>query len=138
MGFSFGGSKQKSSSSSNARSYVDQSQQPYLDDIRKKAKKLDENGMPVEGVANLNSMQIAAMNNANTAGGVQANAGQGVMNLGANMAGGLGNAMNYANTAMGSNAYNGIGTAMGAGLGYASNAQGMNAAQGGGALGHRV
>ena len=67
MGFSFGGSKQNSSSSSNARSYVDKSQQPYLDDIRLKAKKLDENGMPVEGVANLNSTQIAAMNNANTA-----------------------------------------------------------------------
>ena len=130
--FSFGGSKSKSSSESSSNTFVDQSQQPYLDDIRSQAQTLNDQGMPVEGVAGLNPTLQNAMNVANQGGQMQAGAGAGVMAQGAAATTGTGQALNYAGNAMGGNAGAGINTAMGAGNNYAGGAANVNAANNGG------
>ena len=68
--FSFGGSKSKSNSESSSSTFVDPSQQPYLDDIRSQAQQLNSMGMPVEGVAGINSMLGGALGTAYGAGGM--------------------------------------------------------------------
>jgi len=134
MGFSFSSSKSKNQSSSNANTYVDRSQQPYLNDIRNQAQALNnQGGMPVEGVAGLNPTQLNAMGMANQGGQMQAGAGADLMAQGSGLTQGSGAAMNFANQAMGGNAGQGIGTALGTGNQYAGGTMNVNAAQGGGA-----
>lgn len=132
--FSFGGSKSKSSSNSSSKTYVDPSQQPFLNDIRGRAQQLSQNGMPVEGVAGINSNLRNTLNDQYSGGNMIANAGGAMGRFGDGMARqGYGGAMNYANRAMGSGPMQGAGFAFGAGNNYASGAQGFDAAQGGGA-----
>ncbi|MDC1436992.1 hypothetical protein N8303_07080 [Gammaproteobacteria bacterium] len=132
--FGFSGSKSKSSSTSNANTYVDREQAPYLADIRSQARNLNNNGgMPVEGVAGLNQTQLNAMGMANQAGQMQAGAGANLMAQGSGLTQGSGAAMNYAGQTMGGNAGQGIGTALGTGNQYAGGTMNVNAAQGGGA-----
>jgi len=126
--FSFGGSKSKSSSNSSSKTYVDESQQPYLDDIRDQAQTLNEGGMPVAGVAGINPTLSGAINAGNMAGGMQVGAGTNLMALGASQTGGTNAAMNYANTAMGGTAANGINTAVNTGNTMAANTGMANAA----------
>ncbi len=139
MGLSLGGNKSSNQSSSSANTYVDPSQQPYLDDIRGNAQSLFNMGMPVEGVAGINSMLGGALGTAYGAGGMQAGVGANMMASGANATQGTGMALNYAGGAMGGNAQGGINTAMGAGQGMANmagmtgaaNNRGFNAANAG-------
>lgn len=134
--FSFGGSKSKSSSNSNSNTFVDPRQQAYLDDIRSQAQRLNyQGGMPVEGVAGINSGLGNALGLANQAGQMQAGAGAGLMSNGANQMVGTGMALNYAGNAMNRGPNSGIGTAMRTGNRFANMAQGMNAAQGSGVNG---
>lgn len=128
MGFSFSSSNQKNSSNSNANTYVDQSQQPYLDDIRSQAQTLNSQGMPVEGVARLNQTQLNAMGMANQGGQMQVGAGANLMGQGSGMTQGSDAAFNYASNAMGGTAQGGINTAMSAGNNYAGGAANSNAA----------
>lgn len=124
--FSFG--KNKTSNSSSSSTFVDPSQQPYLDDIRGQAQQLNAQGMPVEGVAGINGMLGGALGTAYGAGGMQAGVGANMMASGANATQGTGMALNYAGGAMGGNAQGGINTAMGAGQGMANMAGMMGAA----------
>lgn len=128
MGFSFSSKKSKNSSQSNAETFVDPNQQPFLSDIRNQAKNLNAQGMPVEGVANFNPTLQNAMNAANQGGSMQAGAGAGVMAQGSAATAGTGNALNFATGAMGGTAQGGINTAMGAGNNYAGGAANVNAA----------
>lgn len=129
MGFSFSSSKSKNQSSSNANTYVDRSQQPYLNDIRGQAQALNnQGGMPVEGVAGLNETQLNAMGMANQSGQMQAGAGANLMGQGSGLTQGSGAALNFATGAMGGTAQGGINTAMGAGNNYAGGAVNVNAA----------
>lgn len=125
MGISFGKNKSSNEQASDANTFVDTSQQPYLDDIRGQAQQLNAQGMPVEGVAGINGMLGGALN---TGYGVGANMVAG----GANASQGTGMALNYAGGAMGGNAQGGINTAMGAGQGMASLTGMMGAANNGG------
>ncbi len=132
MGFSFSKNKSNNQSSSNADTFVDPNQSPYLQDIYGKAQQLNSQGMPVEGVAGINGMLGNALG---TAYGVGSNMVAG----GANASQGTNMALNYAGGAMGGNAQGGINTAMGAGQGMANmtsmmgaaNNQGFNAANAG-------
>ena len=136
MIFSFGGSKSKSSSKSASNTYVDPSQQPFLSDLRRQAQGLNNQGMPVEGVAGINPNLAGALQNQYMGGNMQAGAGAGLMGSGSALAGGSTSALNFANQAMGSGAYSprgGINTAFGAGNQYAGGAAGFNPAQGSGA-----
>jgi hypothetical protein len=126
--FSFGGSKSKSSSNSSSKTYVDGSQQPYLNDIRGQAQTLNAEGMPVAGVAGINPTLSGAINAGNMSGGMQVGAGTNLMALGASQTGGTNAAMNYANTAMGGTAANGINTAVNTGNTMAANTGMANAA----------
>lgn len=128
MGFSFSKKTSSNSSNSNANTYVDESQQPYLDDIRDQAQTLNAEGMPVEGVAGINPTLSGAINAGNMAGGMQVGAGTNLMALGAGQTGGTNAAMNYANTAMGGTAANGINTAINTGNAMAGNTAMANAA----------
>lgn len=128
MGLSLGGSSSRSSSSSNARTFVDESQQPYLEDIRSQAQTLNNQGMPVEQVA-FQSGDLSALNRNQIDGGnMQAGAGAGVMSQGAAQTAGTNQALGFATNAMGGNAQGGISTAMGAGNTMAGNARMGNAA----------
>lgn len=83
--FSFGGSKSKSKSQSNARSYVDPAQQRYLDDIRSRASMLNQGGMPVEGVAGINPALDAALGSQFRGGQMMAGAGAGLIGQGSGL-----------------------------------------------------
>jgi hypothetical protein len=120
MGFSWGSNNSSNQSSSNANTFVDPNQSPYLQDIYGQAQQLNAQGMPVEGVAGINGMLGNALG---TAYGVGAN----MVASGANATQGTGMALNYAGGAMGGNAQGGINTAMGAGQGMA-NMTGMTGA----------
>lgn len=130
MIFGFGKKKSSSSSSSQAQTFVDPSQQPYLDFGRGQARQLyDQGPMPVEGVAGINPNLATSLNNQFTAGNQIANAGGNMMAQGGNMMGqGFGGAMNYANQAMGAGPAQGAGFAIGTGNQYASGTAGMGAA----------
>ena len=129
MIFSFGGSKNKSSSKSASNTFVDPSQQPYLSDIRGQAQQLNNQGMPVEGVAGINPNLAGALQNQYVGGNMQATGGAGMMGFGSNMmSGGFGGAMNFANQAMGQGPVAGSNFAMNAGNRFASGTAGMDAA----------
>jgi hypothetical protein len=113
MGFSFSKNNSNNQSSSNADTFVDPNQSPYLQDIYGQAQQLNSQGMPVEGVAGINGMLGNALG---TAYGVGSNMVAG----GANASQGTNMALNYAGGAMGGNAQGGINTAMGAGQGMAN------------------
>ncbi len=121
MGFSFGTQNASNQSSSNADTFVDPNQSPYLQDLYGQAQQLNAQGMPVEGVAGINGM---LGNSLGTAYGVGAN----MVASGANAAQGTNMALNYAGGAMGGNAQGGINTAMGAGQGMANMTSMMGAA----------
>ena len=125
MGFSFGTQNASNQSSSNADTFVDPNQSPYLQDLYGQAQQLNAQGMPVEGVAGINGM---LGNSLGTAYGVGAN----MVASGANAAQGTNMALNYAGGAMGGNAQGGINTAMGAGQGMANMTSMMGAANNGG------
>ncbi|MDB2699878.1 hypothetical protein N9Y51_04525, partial [Alphaproteobacteria bacterium] len=101
--FSFGGSKSRSKSESESKTFVDPNQQPYLDDINQQAQNLNAQGMPVEGVASINPTLQNAVDTQNQAGQMQTSAGAGLMNVGSAQMSGTTNALNYANNAMGQN-----------------------------------
>jgi len=131
----FGKNKSSSSSTSNANTYVDPSQQRYLNDLRNQAQNLNSQGMPVEGVAGINPNLAGALQNQYMGGNMQASAGTGLMGSGSALAGGSMSALNFANQAMGSGAYSprgGINTAFGAGNQYAGGVAQGGVAQGSG------
>lgn len=128
MGFSFSSKKSSNQSSSDANTFIDPNQQPYLDDIRGQAQQLNAQGMPVEGVASFNPTLQGYVKTANQSGQMQSGAGAGLMAQGSAATAGTGSAMNFANNAMGGTAQGGINTAMGAGNQYAGGAANMNAA----------
>ena len=130
--FNFGKSKSKSSSQQTSETFVDKNQQPFLTDLYGQAQALNDQGMPVEGVAGVNPTLQNAMDVANQGGQMQAGAGAGVMAQGAAATTGTGQALNYAGNAMGGNAGAGINAAMGAGNNYAGGAANVNAANNGG------
>ena len=132
---SFGGSKSKSSSKSASNTFVDPSQQPYLNYGRQQTKGMyDQGPMPVEGVAGINPNLQTSVNDQFAGGNQIANAGGNMMTQGGNMMSqGFGGAMNYANQAMNAGPTQGAGFAIGTGNQYAGGAQGFGAAQGGGA-----
>lgn len=130
MIFGFGKKKSSSSSSSQAQTFVDPSQQPYLDFGRGQARQLYNQGpMPVEGVAGINPNLATSLGDQFTAGNQIANAGGNMMTQGGGMMSqGFGGAMNYANQAMNAGPAQGAGFAIGTGNQYASGAAGMGAA----------
>ena len=106
--FSFGGSKSKSSSNSNSRTYVDRAQAPYLNDVRSRAKNLNSQGMPVEGVAGINPRLNAGLQNQFEGGRRFSDAGLGMMQGGFRMGqDGYSSAKKYANNAIGQGAQEG-------------------------------
>lgn len=90
----------KSSHQSNARSFIDPNQAPYLQDIYKRAQTLGTQGMPVEGTAGINPALQTALNNQYRAGGAIGSAGTGIMTAGSELAGGANQALNYATDAI--------------------------------------
>jgi|TARA_B100001094_G_scaffold318911_1_gene363045 hypothetical protein len=135
--FSFGKSKSKSSSNSASNTFVDPSQQPYLSDIRGQAQQLNNQGMPVEGVAGINPNLANALQNQYMGGNMQAGAGAGLMGSGSALAGGSMSALNFANQAMNTGGYSprgggAIPTAFGAGNAYAGGVAQGDIAQGSG------
>lgn len=127
--FSFGGSKSKSSSKSESNTYVDPSQQPFLQDLRSQAQSLNAGGMPVEGVAGINPNLANALQNQYTGGNMQAAGGSGMMGYGSGMMNrGFGGAMGFANRAMRRGPMGAAGFAMGTGNRFASGTAGMEAA----------
>ena len=127
--FGFGKKKSSSSSSSSAQTYVDPSQAPYLQDVRENAQGTFYGGFPVEGVAGLNPALLNAMRQQNLGGMQQAQAGTGIMGVGAEQLAGTGQAMDYASSQLNANPNQGIGTAFGAGNAYSSGVPTVNAAQ---------
>ena len=130
--FSFGSNKSRSKSNSDASTYVDPSQQRFLNDVRNQAQNLNQGGMPVEGVAGINPNLAGALQNQYAGGNMQAGAGTGLMRSGSRLAGGSGSALNFSNRAMRRSPYGGMNTAFGAGNRYAGGAAGFDAAQGSG------
>lgn len=126
--FSFGGSKSKSSSNSSSNTFVDPDQKPYLSDIRSQARDLNNQGMPVQDVAGINPTLMNSLDLSNRSGLGQTGAGANLMGMGANQTQGTGNALNYANNAMNSNPFGGIGTAIGSGNIFSQGAVGATAA----------
>jgi len=128
--FSFGSSKSKSSSDSQANTYVDPSQQPFLQDIRRQAQNLNAGGMPVEGVAGINPNLANALQNQYMGGNMQATGGTGMMGYGSGMmSSGFGGSMNFADRAMGQGPQGGRDFAVDTGNQFAAGAAGMDAAQ---------
>ena len=99
--FSFGSNKSRSKSNSDASTYVDPSQQRFLNDVRNQAQNLNQGGMPTEGVAGINPNLAGALQNQYAGGNMQAGAGTGLMRSGSRLAGGSTSALNFANRAMG-------------------------------------
>ena len=134
MLFSFGGSKSRSSSNSSSNTFVDPNQQPYLSDIRGQAQQLNQQGMPVEGVAAINPMLGRTLNRAGRLGNMQMGAGAQLMGNAAGQTVGTGMALNYAGGAMDGDAQQGINTALNtgqnmaglAGMSLAANNRGFN------------
>jgi len=101
MIFSFGSKKQKSSSKQQSSTFVDPSQQPFLQDVRRNAQSLyNQGGMPVEGVAGINPMLSNALYNQNMGGANISGFGNQMMNQGSALAGGSQSALGFANQAM--------------------------------------
>ena len=131
--FSFGGSKSKSSSNSNSNTYVDPNQQPYLNDIRGRAQQLSQNGMPVEGVANVNPRLNTGLHNQFEGGRRYQDSGMNMSTNGFRMGqDGYASAKRYGNNALDEEASTGFNFANNGGTGYAQNAGTADIAQGGG------
>ncbi len=133
----FGKNKSSSSSTSSANTYVDPTQQPFRRDLMNQAQGLNNQGMPVEGVAGINPNLANALNNQYMGGNMQAGAGAGLMGSGSALAGGSMSALNFANQAMNTGGYSprggaGINTAFGAGNRYAGGVAQGDIAQGSG------
>ena len=133
MIFGFGKNKSKSSSTSNASTYVDPTQQPFRRDLMNQAQQLNNQGMPVEGVAGINPNLAGALKNQYMGGNMQAGAGVGLMGSGSALAGGSGSALGYSNNAMMRGPQGGMRAAFGAGNRYSGGAAQGGIAQGGGA-----
>ncbi len=102
MIFSFGSKKQKSSSKQQSSTFVDPSQQPFLQDVRRNAQSLyNQGGMPVEGVAGINPTLSNALYNQNMGGANISGYGNQMMSQGSALAGGSASALGFANRAMG-------------------------------------
>lgn len=133
--FSFGGSKSKSKSQSDSRTFVDPNQQPFRQDLMQRAQMLNAQGMPVEGVAGLNPAISGYIKRSGQLGGMQMGAGSQLMGNASGQTAGTGMALNYAGGAMGGNAQQGINTALNtggnmagmAGMSLAANNAGFNA-----------
>nr|BAR33249.1 hypothetical protein [uncultured Mediterranean phage uvMED] len=128
----FGFNRNRSTSSSEAKSFIDPSQQPYLEDIYRRAQTLGTQEMPIQGTAGINPQLSTALANQYNAGGAIAGAGTGMMTAGSNLAGGSNQALTYANRAMGGGAGAGVRTALNAGNRFANNGRMATAAQGSG------
>ena len=138
MGIGFSSSSAKNQSTSDASTFVDPNQAPYRNDIMRQAQGLNAQGVPVEGVADLNATQQNAMGMANQGGIMQAQTGLGVMQQGAAQTAGTGAALNYAGGAMAGGSQSGINTAMNAGQAYAGNVQGMGSGAQGSGVNHMM
>jgi hypothetical protein len=130
--FSFGSSKSKSSSNSASNTYVDPTQQPFRKDLMQQAQQLNNQGMPVEGVAGINPNLAGALQNQYMGGNMQAGAGAGLMGSGSALAGGSGSALNFSNAAMMGGPRGGMRAAFGAGNRFAGGVAGFGPAQGSG------
>ena len=113
--FSFGRQKASNSSQQSAETFIDPTQQRYLEHIRREAQRLNAQPMPVEGVAGINLTLANALRNANQAGQMQTSAGAGLIGAGSGQLAGTGMALNYANRALGGTGNIGIDTAIGTG-----------------------
>ena len=132
MAFSFGFDKSKSKHTSDAKTFIDPSQQPYLQDIYGRAQTLGTAGMPTEGTAEINANLQNALNNQYGAGTAIGGAGTGIMNLGSQLSGGAGQALNFAQGAMQGGPQAGINTALNTGQQFAGMGQLGGTAQGSG------
>jgi len=131
--FGIGGSKSKSSSDSSANTFVDRAQAPYLNDVRSRAQNLNNQGMPVEGVAGINPRLNAGLQNQFEGGRRFSNAGLNMMQGGFRMGqDGYDSAKKYANNAIGQGAQEGYDFANKQGTGYGQGAATSGIAQGGG------
>lgn len=132
MIFGFGKNKSKSSSASNASTYVDPTQQPFRRDLMNQAQQLNNQGMPVEGVAGINPNLAGALQNQYMGGNMQAGAGVGLMGSGSALAGGSGSALRFSNHAMMGLPQGNMRAAFGAGNRYAGGVAQGGIAQGSG------
>lgn len=124
-----GRSKTRSSSSQEARTFVDPSQQPFLQDIRRNAQALyNQGGMPVEGVAGINPMLRRGINNQFYGGGNITGQANNMMRQGAGMMQGSNNALGFSNNAMASGPASGAGFAIGTGNVYSQGVDTASAA----------
>ena len=131
--FGIGGSKSKSSSNSSANTYVDRAQAPYLSDVRGQAQNLNNRGMPVEGVANINPRLNAGLSDQYEGGRRFQDAGMNMSTGGFRMAqDGYASAKRYGNDALDEDPETGFNFANNGGIGYAQNAGTAGIAQGGG------
>jgi len=129
MIFSFGAKKSKSSSKQQSSTFVDPSQQPYLDFGRQQSMALyNRGGMPVEGVAAINPRMQQGLDNQFSGGRNIMAFGNGMMKQGQGLMQGSNSALNYANRSMGSAPGAGANFAMNTGNQYSSGAAGMDAA----------
>ena len=133
MIFGFGKNKSKSSSASNASTYVDPTQQPFRRDLMNQAQQLNNQGMPVEGVAGINPNLAGALQNQYMGGNMQAGAGVGLMGSGSALAGGSGSALRFSNHAMMGLPQGNMRASFGAGNRYAGGVAQGGIAQGDGA-----
>ena len=130
---SLGFSRNNSSSSSDARSFIDPAQQGFLQDIYSRAQRLGTQGMPVRRTAGMGQRLTSALDNQYRAGGAIAGAGTGMMTAGSDLAGGANQALNFATGAMGGGAGAGVNTALNTGQRFAGMGNlGGPAAQGSG------
>ena len=132
MIFGFGKNKSKSSSASNASTYVDPTQQPFRRDLMNQAQQLNNQGMPVEGVAGINPNLAGALQNQYMGGNMQAGAGVGLMGSGSALAGGSGSALRFSNHAMMGLPQGNMRASFGAGNRYAGGVAQGGIAQGSG------
>ena len=125
----FGFNSSKSSSKQSASSFVDKSQQPYLEDVRSQAQALNRQGLPDAEVAGLNTGIQSGIDSQAALGGSQVAAGNALMSQGQGMTSQYGNAMGFANRAANTNNTGaGIGSAMAGGRGVAADAAQSTAA----------
>lgn len=123
----FSRNRSRQSNQSEANTFVDPDQRPYLSDIRGQAQQLNSQGMPVEGVAGISPQMQGTLNRAGQIGNIQMGAGTQLMGNASGQTAGTGMALNYANQAIGGNANQGIGTALNTGQNMA-NMSGMSLA----------
>jgi hypothetical protein len=131
--FSIGGSKSSSKSQSSASSFIDPTQQQYLNQKYQTASGLLSNPFPVEGVASINRPLSDATGRQYRAGGAITGAGADTMGYSSGLMNqGYGSSLDFVGQAMGQGAGVGINTAMGAGNQYAGGVSSAGPAVGGG------